>query len=85
MVCSAILLGIAKLDNGRIKLCQAGHPHPLMTDNEGVFRWLGDGGLPVGLIEEASFDRISWPMQPANETWRTTDSLCRRAHRLRTR
>lgn len=36
-------------------LCQAGHPSPLLVDAAGATGWLGDGGFPVGLFEEAGF------------------------------
>jgi phosphoserine phosphatase RsbU/P len=41
-----------------------GFPRPLMANSEGVFRLVGDGGLPVGLLEEASFERISLAIKP---------------------
>lgn len=48
---------LAEIDTatGDMIFCQAGHPHPLIVDPAGGTRYLGDGGMPVGLIGEAEF------------------------------
>lgn len=46
------------LTDGRVDLVQAGHPHPLhMTRQRGPVR-IGRGGLPVGLVPEATYAPI---------------------------
>lgn len=41
---------------GRALFVQAGHPPPLLLRRTGEMAFLGNGGLPVGLIEDAHFD-----------------------------
>lgn len=43
---------------GQVSLVQAGHPHPLILRRNGMVERLGNGGLPVGLIPEARYDRL---------------------------
>jgi sigma-B regulation protein RsbU (phosphoserine phosphatase) len=51
---------------GQLDLVQAGHPHPMLIKNDGTVQRLGHGGLPIGLISEASFDPVSVPIQPGD-------------------
>lgn len=50
-----LLLGELTLDTGQFRFVQAGHPHPLLLRGSGPVRFVGSGGLPVGLIEDASW------------------------------
>lgn len=45
----------ADLSDGRVRLVQAGHPHPLVLRADGRVDRLGHGGMPIGLIEGASY------------------------------
>ena len=42
-------------DNGMVRFCQAGHPHPLVLRREGAIESVGEGGMPVGLIDGAQY------------------------------
>ncbi|MGY6411233.1 MAG: PP2C family protein-serine/threonine phosphatase [Alkalilacustris sp.] len=42
------------LASGAVRLVQAGHPHPLIQRACGRIEYLGDGGLPLGLIPGAT-------------------------------
>ncbi|WP_371038832.1 PP2C family protein-serine/threonine phosphatase [Rhodosalinus sp. FB01] len=44
--------------DGAVRLVQAGHPHPLILRASGTCEMLGAGGLPVGLVGEARFERV---------------------------
>jgi phosphoserine phosphatase RsbU/P len=41
--------------SGRTRFVQAGHPPPLLLRHSGEAEFLGDGGLPIGLIEDATY------------------------------
>jgi phosphoserine phosphatase RsbU/P len=71
----------ADLASGRIALVQAGHPHPLLLTADGRVLPVGEGGLPVGLIEAASWTRIDLHLQPQDRLFLMTDGLteCRDA------
>ncbi|MCK0151250.1 fused response regulator/phosphatase [Marivita sp. S6314] len=40
---------------GRARFVQAGHPAPLLIRADGHMAFLGDGGMPIGLIDEATY------------------------------
>jgi len=46
------------LETGKVSLVQAGHPHPVILRKDGRIEILGDGGLPIGLIAGAQYQRI---------------------------
>ena len=43
---------------GRFALTQAGHPHPMVLRCDGGVECLGEGGLPIGLLEPATYGQI---------------------------
>ena len=67
--------GIADLASGRVDLVQAGHPHPLLLDASGAVRRIGGGGLPVGLINGASWDRVTLTLAPGDRLLLMTDGV----------
>jgi phosphoserine phosphatase RsbU/P len=50
----------------RLSLVQAGHPHPVLIRADGQIQQLGQGGLPVGLVPDATFDRLDLPIVPGD-------------------
>lgn len=62
-----MVYAIVDLRNGHLKMVQAGHPHPLLLRQDGSTEFLGDGGLPIGLIEDASFQQIETHMKPGDK------------------
>lgn len=50
-------MAYAEIDlvSGKVVLVQAGHPHPMIMRGSGAVECLGDGGLPIGLIPNASY------------------------------
>ncbi|NOE33768.1 MULTISPECIES: PP2C family protein-serine/threonine phosphatase [unclassified Ruegeria] len=62
-----MVYAIVDLRNGLMKMVQAGHPHPLLLRKDGGSEFLGDGGLPVGLIEDAGFQQIETKLQPGDK------------------
>ena len=46
------------LETGKVSLVQAGHPHPVVMRKDGTIETLGDGGLPIGLIVDAYYQRV---------------------------
>ena len=49
-----LLYAEVDLASGAVRLVQAGHPHPLIQRACGAVEYLGDGGLPLGLIPGAT-------------------------------
>jgi sigma-B regulation protein RsbU (phosphoserine phosphatase) len=58
-----IVLAIANLKNGRVELCQAGHPYTLICRKNGLLEYCGEGGAPVGLLEDMDFSTTHVQLQ----------------------
>lgn len=52
-----LTLAYAEIDqrSGRVRMVQAGHPHPMVQHLDGRISFLGPGGLPVGLLSGADW------------------------------
>ncbi|MEE4239296.1 MAG: SpoIIE family protein phosphatase [Anderseniella sp.] len=60
------LLADFDLVTGRVTMVQAGHPHPLVQRGDGRLESLGQGGLPVGLFDNASFQEFDCTLSPGD-------------------
>lgn len=52
----------ADLQTGRVRMVQAGHSPPMILRANGDVDFIGDGGLPIGLIEEVDYDQHEFQM-----------------------
>jgi sigma-B regulation protein RsbU (phosphoserine phosphatase) len=70
-------LALADLDlrDGHLRLVQAGHPHPLIQRAEGRIDMLGQGGFPVGLIDDARFEMIEARLNPGDRLILASDGV----------
>jgi sigma-B regulation protein RsbU (phosphoserine phosphatase) len=50
-------------------LVQAGHPHPMFLDSNGTVSSMGEGGLPIGLIGDASFTQVNFQMEKGDRVF----------------
>ncbi|MCA0945314.1 fused response regulator/phosphatase [Salipiger pacificus] len=66
---------VADLDSGKVELVQAGHPPPLLLRAGGGAEFIGQGGLPVGLIPGARYERLRLQMQPGDRLLLYSDGL----------
>ncbi len=62
-----MVYAIVDLRNGHMKMVQAGHPHPLLLRQDGQTEFLGEGGLPIGLLPDAGFQKIDTYLQPGDK------------------
>ena len=46
------------LTTGKATITQAGHPEPVVIRANGEIEFIGKGGFPVGLIEDAEYDQF---------------------------
>lgn len=53
-----IALAHVDLETGKVLLAQAGHPHPAVQRANGRVEFVGHGGLPVGLFDDARFEEV---------------------------
>ncbi|MBS8224920.1 fused response regulator/phosphatase [Vannielia litorea] len=63
------------LTSGAFVLAQAGHPHPMILRASGAIEEVGEGGMPVGLIEEAVFEQVSGRLDPGDRLFLMSDGL----------
>jgi phosphoserine phosphatase RsbU/P len=63
------------LDSGRGSLVQAGHPHPLILRAKGSLERLGQGGLPIGLVPGAGYDRVAFRLCPGDRLLLVSDGI----------
>ena len=70
-----MLLAQVNLQTGDITMTQAGHPHPALQRAEGGISFLGDGGMPIGLIPGATFSDFHAVMRPGDRLFLGSDGL----------
>ncbi len=70
-----MLLAIADLSTGQVTMAQAGHPYPVLQRADGCIEMIGQGGLPVGLIEEARYDQVTITMRPGDRLLICSDGV----------
>ena len=70
-----VVLAYVDLASGAVDLCQAGHPHPLIRRADGRVESAGDGGPPVGLLEQATFERSHARLAPGDALLLYSDGL----------
>jgi sigma-B regulation protein RsbU (phosphoserine phosphatase) len=70
-----LLYADVDLISGRVAMVQAGHPHPAIIRADGRVEYLGAGGMPVGLIEGATFDPIEACLLPGDRLFLMSDGI----------
>lgn len=61
--------------SGCLSLVQAGHPHPMLIRPSGEVVRLGLGGLPIGLISGAKYDRQDVAFRPGDRLVLVSDGF----------
>ncbi len=51
---------------GHMQMVQAGHPPPLLLRADGQMQFLGDGGLPIGLVPDVDYETVQFQMLPGD-------------------
>ncbi len=70
-----IVLAEIDLKTGNVELCQAGHPHPLIQRANGHLDYIGRGGLPIGLIDDATYENTHARLLPGDRLLLYSDGL----------
>ncbi len=71
----------ADLVSGRVRLVQAGHPHPVVLRSDGRIELAGQGGLPIGLFADARFDGFDLTLLPGDRLFLMSDGFTEAADR----
>ncbi|WJS83434.1 fused response regulator/phosphatase [Paracoccus sp. TOH] len=61
--------------SGRLRLVQAGHPHPVLQRADGRIERIGRGGLPVGVFPRADYEEVQLVLRPGDRLFITSDGL----------
>ncbi|GHG82880.1 PP2C family protein-serine/threonine phosphatase [Pseudodonghicola xiamenensis] len=56
----------ADLKTGRVQMVQAGHPYPLLLRADGRAEFLGEGGVPVGLLPNVDYQQFETDLLPGD-------------------
>lgn len=70
--------------SGTVRLVQAGHPHPLRQRSDGSVEVIGDGGMPIGLLEGATYDEVEFSLAPGERLFIASDGITEAADPLGT-
>lgn len=68
-------LGFLDIATGQVSMVQAGHPHPLILRAGGAVEFVGPGGLPVGLIPGAGYERFDLRLGPGDRMLLYSDGV----------
>ena len=68
---------LAEIDlrTGRVRLVQAGHPNPVIQRASGEVEFVSGGGLPIGLISDATFEMQEVRLNPGDRFLIYSDGL----------
>lgn len=70
-------LAYADIDliTGKVRMVQAGHPHPVIQRADGRIEGIGAGGLPIGLIDGARYSDFEAQLRPGDRLFLMSDGL----------
>lgn len=70
-----LLFAEVDLVSGQGMLVQAGHPHPAIQRCNGELEFLGNGGLPIGLVPDAPYERVAFQLEPGDRLFVVSDGV----------
>ncbi len=63
------------LVSGIVSFVQAGHPHPVVLRQDGRIEHLGDGGMPIGLLPDITYERVETRLFPGDRLFLVSDGV----------
>ncbi len=70
-----MVIAVVDRRTGRLDLVQAGHPHPMLIRRDGSVQRLGHGGMPIGLVEGATYDQVTVQVVPGDRLVLVSDGF----------
>lgn len=70
-----MVYGYIDVTSGLGKLCQAGHPYPLLTRRDGRIEQVGHGGFAVGMLEGVPYDSVAFALEPGDRLILYSDGI----------
>lgn len=75
-----MVYGTLDMLTGELQFCQAGHPSPAFLPVEGEVRLVGEGGFPVGMLPDVSFDTYTLQLKPGDRLFLYSDGVTECSH-----
>lgn len=70
-----MVLAVVHLQSGALDFVQAGHPHPLILRRSGRIDRIGQGGMPIGLIDDADYELSTARLMPGDRLLLVSDGM----------
>ena len=70
-----LFLAVLNLDTGGLQAVQAGHPPAVILGIDDEVQILGDGGMPIGLIDVAQFETMTYRLTSGDRLLLLSDGL----------
>ena len=70
-----LLYAEVNLKNGVVQMVQAGHPHPAIQRASGDVEYVGQGGLPIGLLADAEYETFEARLGPGDRLFILSDGV----------
>lgn len=77
-----MIYGVFDIETRELKFCQAGHPRPLLVAADQTVTTIGEGGFPVGLWPEMTYEETITTLSPGERLVLYSDGIleCLNAH-----
>ena len=70
-----MIYGVLDTETHEVRFCQAGHPSPLKISVDGTIRSVGDGGFPVGLWPNVTYEETVLQLLPGDRLMLYSDGI----------
>ena len=70
-----MVYGVLDTDSGCLRLAQAGHPSPILLRKDRDPESLGDGGFPLGMLPDRSFDPLEYQVEQGDRLFICSDGI----------
>jgi sigma-B regulation protein RsbU (phosphoserine phosphatase) len=70
-----MVYGVLDKETGRLRLAQAGHPAPILLRSNNSIESLGDGGFPLGMLPDRSFDALEYQLNKGDRLILCSDGV----------
>ncbi len=67
--------GVMDVGRGKLKMVQAGHPHPVVQRADGSIEYVGTGGPPIGLLPDMVFESFDISLNPGDRVLLYSDGF----------
>jgi sigma-B regulation protein RsbU (phosphoserine phosphatase) len=70
-----MIYGVLDTETREIRFCQAGHPSPLLINTDKTVTTVGDGGFPVGLWPDMTYEETTLMLPPGERLVLYSDGI----------